>query len=54
MFIGEMKASVIIPTHNRKSKLLALLTSLESQVTTDFEVIVSDDASTDGTKDAVS
>lgn len=41
--------SVIIPTYNSAPTLGALLTSLEGQTLSDFEVIVVDDASTDDT-----
>jgi len=46
--------SVIIPTHNRREKLLRLLRDLERQdVPVRHEVIVVDDGSADGTKEAV-
>ncbi len=44
-----MKLSVIIPTFNRKDTLQTTLTSLNDQTFRDFEVIVADDGSTDGT-----
>jgi len=40
---------VIIPTHNRSDVLLSCLKHLERQSSTDFEVIVVDDGSTDST-----
>lgn len=44
-----MKISLIISTFNRKNLLLPLLDSLEDQTIKDFEVIIADDGSTDGT-----
>ncbi|MDR2431028.1 MAG: glycosyltransferase [Candidatus Margulisbacteria bacterium] len=41
--------SIIIPTYNRLSCLQKTLASLKGQTFPDFEVIVSDDGSTDGT-----
>jgi len=46
-----MKISVIIPTFNRKEHLKATLLSLKSQTSKDFEVIIADDGSSDGTAD---
>jgi glycosyltransferase involved in cell wall biosynthesis len=43
--------SVIIPTYNRLELLKATLASVWQQAFTDFEVIVVDDGSTDGTAD---
>lgn len=45
---GSVRASVIVPTHNRPARLRVLLQSLASQSlsATDFEVIVVDDGST--------
>jgi glycosyltransferase involved in cell wall biosynthesis len=48
-----MKLSVIIPTYNRKETLKTTLISLNDQTFKDFEVIVADDGSTDGTEQAV-
>jgi len=48
-----MKLSIIIPTYNRKNTLKATLMSLGSQISKDFEVIIADDGSTDGTKEMV-
>lgn len=47
----EIKVSVIIPTHNRKEELRKLLVSLQAQTypKENFEIIVVDDGSTDGT-----
>jgi glycosyltransferase involved in cell wall biosynthesis len=46
--------SVIIPTYNRSDKLRRALESLLSQTMGDFEVLVCDDGSTDGTEGVVS
>jgi len=50
-----VRVSVIVPTHNRKDKLLACLRALERQsvLPQEFEVLVIDDGSTDGTQEAV-
>jgi len=48
-----MKLSIIIPTFNRKETLKTTLLSLDSQTYKDFEVIVADDGSTDGTEDLI-
>ena len=42
--------SVVIPTYNRKDKLPACIASVLAQTYPDLEVIVVDDASTDGTE----
>ena len=42
--------SVVIPTYNRKDKLPACIESVLAQTYTNIEVIVVDDASTDGTQ----
>jgi glycosyltransferase involved in cell wall biosynthesis len=41
--------SIVVATHNRAERLAALLDSLTAQTFSDFEVVVSDDASTDAT-----
>ena len=48
-----MKLSVIIPTYNRKETLTKTLMSLNDQTFKDFEVVVADDGSTDGTEQTV-
>jgi glycosyltransferase involved in cell wall biosynthesis len=45
--------SVIIPTFNRAEKVVRAVSSVISQNFTDHEIIVVDDGSTDGTKDAL-
>lgn len=45
-----MKISVVIPTHNRKQLLTRALDSLVQQTFTDFECIVHDNFSDDGTE----
>lgn len=45
------KISVVIPCYNRKDKLAACLSSVLGQSYTALEVIVVDDASTDGTEE---
>ena len=45
--------SVVIPSFNRKDCLLKLLEDLYSQENAEFEVIVVDDGSKDGSPDAV-
>jgi glycosyltransferase involved in cell wall biosynthesis len=46
-----IELSIIIPTYNREHQLRSCLESLSRQTTTDFEVIVVIDGSTDGTRD---
>ncbi len=50
-----LRVSVVVPTHNRKEKLLACLDALERQTVLfqEFEVIVIDDGSSDGTAEAI-
>ena len=45
-----VKVSVAIPTYNRKEKLRRLIESLKTSTYKDIEIIVVDDASTDGTE----
>jgi len=46
--------SVIIPTFNRAEKVVRAISSVLSQSFTDFQLIVVDDGSTDGTKNVLS
>jgi GT2 family glycosyltransferase/glycosyltransferase involved in cell wall biosynthesis len=50
-----LRVSVVIPSHNRKDKLLACLEALKLQsiLAQEFEVLVIDDGSTDGTEEAL-
>ena len=50
---GDFMISVIIPTYNRRELLLRAIDSVLHQTCADIEVIVVDDASTDGTQTAV-
>ena len=45
--------SVVIPTHNRRNRLLRTLATVLAQSYREFEVVVSVDGSTDGTAEAV-
>lgn len=45
--------TILIPTYNRKKELKRALDSLEKQTVKEFECIVVDDGSTDGTKDTI-
>ena len=47
------KVSVIIPTYNRAEKVVRAISSVLNQTFSDFEVIVIDDGSDDGTEKAV-
>lgn len=48
-----MEVSVIIPTYNRKAFLKEALVSVYNQTFKDYEVIVYDDGSTDGTMEMI-
>jgi glycosyltransferase involved in cell wall biosynthesis len=50
---NPIKISVILPTYNRKTELEKLLYSLNKQTlpSSQFEIIVVDDGSTDGTEE---
>lgn len=48
-----MKVSVVISTRNRCNRLSKAIESVQKQTFTDWEIIVVDDASTDGTKEIV-
>lgn len=51
---GAPQVSVVIPTYNRAKDLKRCLDSLLAQTFRDFEVLVCDDGSTDGTVEVVS
>jgi glycosyltransferase involved in cell wall biosynthesis len=48
-----VKFSAVIPTHNRKATLRQTLAALSAQDYSDYELIVVDDGSTDGTREMV-
>jgi hypothetical protein len=50
---GRPRVSVVVPVHNRRALLRSLLDALAAQTLLDFEVIVVDDGSDDGTADEV-
>lgn len=50
---SSSRVSVIVPTYNRARDIGRCLESLVSQTLADFEVIVCDDGSTDGTQEVV-
>jgi GT2 family glycosyltransferase len=53
MGIIELSVSVVIPTHNRREKLVRLINSIEKSVFPNIEIVVVDDASTDGTYEEI-
>ena len=48
-----MKVTVLTPTFNRKEKLQKLWNSLQKQTVKEFEWLVVDDGSTDGTNELI-
>lgn len=48
-----MKLTILTPTYNRAGELADLFRSLERQTVSDFEWLIVDDGSTDGTEQAV-
>jgi hypothetical protein len=51
--LGDPNVSVIVPTRNRRRLLRDLLDALASQTFTDYEVVVVDDGSTDGSVEEI-
>ena len=49
----EPRVSVIIPTYNRRHVLLESIASVQAQTRGDLEILVCDDGSTDGSREAV-
>lgn len=49
-----MKFSIIIPLYNKAHTIIRTINSVLSQVYTDFELIIIDDGSTDGSKELIS
>jgi glycosyltransferase involved in cell wall biosynthesis len=49
----EPKVSICIPTYNRKNYLKETLKSILAQTYKDYEIVIVDDGSTDGTKDMI-
>ena len=47
------RVSVVIPTYNRKTVLLESIASVQQQTFADLEILVCDDGSTDGSREAV-
>lgn len=54
MTINIPLISIVIPTHNRKDKILETIQSAQRQTFTDYEIVVVDDGSTDGTYEYLS
>ena len=53
MIKHEKTIAACVVTYNRKDKLVKCLHALLNQTYSDFQIIVVDNASTDGTKDAI-
>lgn len=49
----EPRVSVIIPTHNRRNLLVESIASVQAQTRRDLEILVCDDGSSDGSREAV-
>jgi glycosyltransferase involved in cell wall biosynthesis len=47
------RVSVVIPTYNRKAVLLESIASVRQQTFGDLEILVCDDGSSDGSREAV-
>jgi len=50
---GKMRISVIMPAWNREATIAAAIRSVLAQTHRNFELIIADDGSTDGTREAV-
>lgn len=50
---SEAMVSVVVPSYNRKESVLRLLADISRQVGVEFEIIVVDDCSSDGSPDAI-
>ncbi|MDD5165867.1 MAG: glycosyltransferase family 2 protein [Candidatus Omnitrophica bacterium] len=50
---SNIKLSVIIPTYNRRETILRSARSVSAQLRDDFELVIIDDGSTDGTMDVI-
>lgn len=50
---GAPRVSVVIPTYNRRALLLEAIASVQAQSFRDLEILVCDDGSTDGSREAV-
>jgi GT2 family glycosyltransferase len=48
-----VKVTIAIPTYNRREKLRRLLNSIRASTFRDYEVVVVDDASSDGTREMI-
>ena len=51
--LNNPKVSIIIPTWNRADFIATAVQSVLSQTFTDFELLILDDASTDGTEEII-
>jgi len=50
---APVKVTIAIPTYNRREKLRRLLNSIRASTFRDYEVVVVDDASSDGTREMI-
>lgn len=51
--LAKKKVTAVVVTYNRKEMLLQCIAALEKQTYRDFDILIVDNASTDGTEDAV-